>query len=244
MEPISVTASDLLDILSAIAVPAVITKNKHTDSEQNFRPAPDMPGRWLDGFWTGKPAGVTPGAGFGIHFVERDRLVWIGEYRGTELDERSGRNSLILDHVQSFEVQDLSDTGISPERLRTILKQPGAVTYSYYYPASGRPPLTGPCYTTAEVKVRLQQKAFRQAVFALHGARCLITGCEVEELVDAAHLPGRDWKAGHNAAHDGIPLRADLHRALDAQLIRLDDEHRLTYLHPGLEAAYGQYLQR
>jgi hypothetical protein len=78
-------------------------------------------------------------------------------------------------------------------------------------------------------------------VFSLHGRRCVITGCAVERLLDAAHLPGRDWRAGHNRADDGIPLRADLHRALDAGLIRLGSGHRLIWVDAQLETQYGQY---
>lgn len=70
----------------------------------------------------------------------------------------------------------------------------------------------------------------------------MITDCDVVEMLDAAHLPGRDWRAGHNLATDGIPLRVDLHRAFDAGLIELDAHHRLVAIDPRLERQYGRYL--
>ena len=70
------------------------------------------------------------------------------------------------------------------------------------------------------------------------------TFCQVEALLDAAHLPGTNWANGDNSPDDGIPLRVDLHRALDASLIRLDTQHRLIYVDPDLEAEYGQYVHR
>jgi hypothetical protein len=42
-------------------------------------------------------------------------------------------------------------------------------------------------------------------------------------VLDAAHLPDTSWRAGENEAIDGILLRADLHRLLDAGLLRIDD---------------------
>ena len=42
-------------------------------------------------------------------------------------------------------------------------------------------------------------------------------------MLDAAHLPGTSWRTGENEATDGILLRADLHRLLDAGLLRIDD---------------------
>jgi hypothetical protein len=47
--------------------------------------------------------------------------------------------------------------------------------------------------------------------------------------------------AESNRADDGIPLRADLHRALDAGLIRLGSGHRLIWGDAQLETQYGQY---
>jgi predicted restriction endonuclease len=55
------------------------------------------------------------------------------------------------------------------------------------------------------------------------GWRCAITGEAVPEALEAAHLPGKSWRAGDNRAIDGILLRADLHRLLDAGLLRIED---------------------
>lgn len=55
-------------------------------------------------------------------------------------------------------------------------------------------------------------------------------------------LIGRRWENGDNSERDGIPLRADVHRAYDAGLIGLDREHRLNKV-DRLMAECGQYLQ-
>ncbi len=68
---------------------------------------------------------------------------------------------------------------------------------------------------------RPEQAAFRRAVFERYNGKCALTGCEIACLLDAAHLPDRNWREGHNDAADGILLRADLHRLLDSGHIAL-----------------------
>jgi len=69
----------------------------------------------------------------------------------------------------------------------------------------------------AEVELRVAQQAFRARVGERCGWCCVVTGSHIRELLDAAHLPGRDWHR-HNNAEDGILLRADLHRLFDGGL--------------------------
>jgi hypothetical protein len=90
--------------------------------------------------------------------------------------------------------------------------------------------------------VRPEQAAFRRALFERFDGRCALTGCAVAELLDAAHLPGRDWELGHNTADDGILLRADLHRALDTGLIRLDSRLRLVWVDSSVVHLYGSFV--
>jgi hypothetical protein len=75
----------------------------------------------------------------------------------------------------------------------------------------------------AQVEVRTQQAAFRDAVFRACGGRCVVSGCAVPEALEAAHLLGRDWRKGHNRAEDGVLLRRDLHTLYDRGLLRISD---------------------
>jgi hypothetical protein len=81
----------------------------------------------------------------------------------------------------------------------------------------------GVAVRTRDVEQRPDQAAFRERVGAACGWACVITGETVREVLDAAHLPGTSWRAGGNAANDGVLLRADLHRLLDAGLLRIED---------------------
>jgi hypothetical protein len=69
----------------------------------------------------------------------------------------------------------------------------------------------------AEVELRIMQQTFRVRVGERCGWRCTVTGSTLREMLDAAHLPGRDWRK-HNDGTDGILLRADIHRLLDRGL--------------------------
>lgn len=92
----------------------------------------------------------------------------------------------------------------------------------------------------AAIEIRPDQAAFRRALFALYRGRCTITGCEIPSLLDAAHKPGRDWRAGHNQATDGVLVRADIHRLLDADLIALGEDGCL-HVSPVAQSEYGCY---
>lgn len=76
----------------------------------------------------------------------------------------------------------------------------------------------------AVIEVRPDQAAFRREVFRRYEGRCPLSNCQIPDLLDAAHLPGRNWKEGHNQGSDGILLRADIHRLMDANLLELLDD--------------------
>ena len=95
---------------------------------------------------------------------------------------------------------------------------------------------------TAELEVRMRQQAFRLRVGNRCGWRCVVTGTTVKEVLDAAHLPGKDWRTD-NQAEDGVLLRTDLHRLLDRRLAELRDG--VFWLEKALrQGEYGQFHQR
>jgi len=80
----------------------------------------------------------------------------------------------------------------------------------------------------AAVATRPEQAAFRSAVYEAYGGKCALSGCAIASLLDAAHRPGRDWRGGDNRAEDGVLLRADLHRLLDAGLMTLEENGQVS----------------
>lgn len=72
----------------------------------------------------------------------------------------------------------------------------------------------------ARVKIRPEQRKFRERVFLACRGKCVVSQCSVPEALEAAHIKGRSWKDGHNSHADGILLRRDLHALYDAGLLR------------------------
>ncbi|MEW6342943.1 MAG: HNH endonuclease signature motif containing protein [Pseudomonadota bacterium] len=75
---------------------------------------------------------------------------------------------------------------------------------------------------TVEMERRMKQGIFRLRVGGRCGWRCAVSGADVRAVLDAAHLPGRNWRF-HNEAHDGVLVRTDLHRLLDKGLAEFRD---------------------
>ena len=134
MEPVITTANQLLEILQSLGARAVITKNNIPDLERNYRTRPSHPLDMLDGYWQGRPAQINPGEGYAIHLVDHRKRVWLGVYRDVQEDEGRERISLIVGNAQCFEVTDLNFEDPRQQALKSIFKQPGAVTYSYFTP--------------------------------------------------------------------------------------------------------------
>ena len=93
------------------------------------------------------------------------------------------------------------------------------------------------------VEIRREQPAFRRVVFKAYSGRCAISGCDIPEALEAAHLHGRDWREGHNQATDGILLRRDLHTLYDRGLLDLSNEiarfsPRVAHHYARLEGAH------
>ena len=81
---------------------------------------------------------------------------------------------------------------------------------------------------------------FRVAVLEIFGARCPITGCEVLEAIDAAHIRGVA-DDGDDDPKNGLVLRTDLHRLFDAHLMSVNPADGTVCIDPDCDASYGDY---
>jgi putative restriction endonuclease len=83
-------------------------------------------------------------------------------------------------------------------------------------------------YALREVKHRLHQASFREAVIAAYDSRCAITRLPEPRLLDAAHIiADRDEQFGQPVIPNGIPLSKIHHAAFDAHLIGIDRDFRV-----------------
>ena len=71
------------------------------------------------------------------------------------------------------------------------------------------------------VELRCRQAEFRKRIFEKFNGRCAITGCDEPSTLEAAHLGSKGgWRTNHT---EGILLRSDLHRLMDAGKLRIVD---------------------
>lgn len=78
-----------------------------------------------------------------------------------------------------------------------------------------------------ERAVREGQDAFRERVFRAYGGACALTGVDVPEVLQAAHIDpyrGRYTQVVGN----GILLRSDIHLLYDAQLLAIHPENHIV----------------
>lgn len=83
---------------------------------------------------------------------------------------------------------------------------------------------------------RRGQGAFRKDLLVAYGSRCAITGCTVDQSLEAAHIfayLGPDT----NTVTNGIVLRADVHTLFDLGLITINAQNMKVVVHEELRSS-------
>jgi len=96
----------------------------------------------------------------------------------------------------------------------------------------------------ASLVQRRGQSDFRRALLSAYGGRCAVSGCAVEEVLEAAHiLPYLGPETNH--VQNGLLLRADVHALFDLGRIWFDPDTLALQLHPSLAGTeYAQFKGR
>ncbi|MGF6764826.1 putative RNA-binding protein with PUA-like domain [Paraburkholderia sp. GAS33] len=93
---------------------------------------------------------------------------------------------------------------------------------------------------TRGIKIRRGQKNFRDALLAAYDGRCAITGCDIQDVLEAAHItPYLGPETNH--VTNGLLLRTDLHTLLDCHLLGIEPATKRVLLAPSLRTSvdYG-----
>ena len=89
---------------------------------------------------------------------------------------------------------------------------------------------------------RRGQPTFRQALLEAYGHRCLVSGCDFERALEAAHItPYRG--AYTNTVANGLLLRADLHTLFDLHLFTIDYFAERVLVNPVLRGTHYDWLE-
>ena len=92
---------------------------------------------------------------------------------------------------------------------------------------------------TRSIRLRRGQATFRRNLVKRYGAKCQITGCELFDIVEAAHIAPYRGLAD-NSPVNGLLLRSDLHTLFDLDLLGIDPNTLQACLHPAaIGAGYG-----
>lgn len=97
------------------------------------------------------------------------------------------------------------------------------------------------------IRVRRGQKAFRNRLIKRYGPKCMVSGCCLVDIVEAAHI----WPYRHssnNRAENGLLLRSDLHTLFDLNHLGIDPVSFSVHISPaarkaGYEFFHGSILQ-
>jgi putative restriction endonuclease len=92
------------------------------------------------------------------------------------------------------------------------------------------------------IRVRRGQPKFRNGLIGRYGARCMVTECEIMEIVEAAHIwPYRGEQ--DNALSNGLLLRSDLHTLYDCDLVGIHPVSFAVSIAPALKGTIYADLQ-
>jgi hypothetical protein len=90
-----------------------------------------------------------------------------------------------------------------------------------------------------EVRLRRGQPAFRKKLRQRYGDQCMISGCNLIDIVEAAHISPYRGSEDNDPAN-GLLLRADLHTLFDLDFLGINPNTLEVQLHPlVINAGYG-----
>jgi len=99
-------------------------------------------------------------------------------------------------------------------------------------------------YALRQVKQRLHQASFREAVITAYDGRCAVSRLPEQRLLDAAHIiEDKNEMLGQATVPNGIPLSKIHHAAFDAHLIGIDPDFRIHVSKKLLTQNDGQLLE-
>lgn len=91
------------------------------------------------------------------------------------------------------------------------------------------------------VRLRRGQSTFRESLIKAYGPKCMITGCDLLAVVEAAHIkPFRGIK--DHKVENGLLLRADIHTLFDLNLLAVSPDSLCVRTHRQLKGTIYEEL--
>ncbi|MDB4777833.1 HNH endonuclease [bacterium] len=123
--------------------------------------------------------------------------------------------------LKSLDIKGLSfGYKMSEDEFRDLLQQSGGVS-EFHKSVAELKSTVDLEKVLREVRRRLGQSEFRKALVAAYDGKCVMTGCNTVEALEAAHIvPYCETESNEPA--NGLLLRADVHSLFDAGLIGIE----------------------
>ena len=81
-------------------------------------------------------------------------------------------------------------------------------------------------YKTGKAKIRIGQNLFRLSLLSAYQGRCAVTGTDVPEVLDAAHIQKFSENPNH-AINNGLLLRKDIHTLFDCGYLEITEDYKV-----------------
>lgn len=93
----------------------------------------------------------------------------------------------------------------------------------------------------AKGKARKGQSACRKLALATWNGKCVVTGCDVKESLEAAHII--PWKTGEKRGikENLLLMRGDIHSLFDRGKLKIDPKTFEVSIHVGSSSYYNEY---
>lgn len=92
----------------------------------------------------------------------------------------------------------------------------------------------------AAIKTRRGQPYFRKKLLEHYNNSCIVTGCKIDGLLEAAHIVPHS-KGGDYSKCNGLLLRSDIHNLYDLNLLSVDPDGFLHISDKCIESEYEVY---
>lgn len=90
------------------------------------------------------------------------------------------------------------------------------------------------------IKLRRGQQDFRKKLLERYDKTCVITGCKIIDILEAAHIRPYRGKNDNNPSN-GLLLRADIHTLFDLNLVAIEPDSHLVHFHSKVIGDYKQF---
>jgi len=91
-----------------------------------------------------------------------------------------------------------------------------------------------------QIRQRRGQATFREKIRKRYGSLCLVTGCKILDILEAAHLMPYRSESDHHP-ENGLLLRADIHTLFDLNLLGIEPGSLEIKLHPSIAVEYSEF---